>query len=202
MDARGNGAARIVHCDAPKVANAKRKRARGGNSRVMKVVAVLLEVFAEGIVVFAAKDLEKFGAGLGDVHTPLRLIIPQTLARRPEIRAQIGVGFNGGTIRMERENIGDNRTWILVAGVSMKAVEYGIKVALLKQPQVFDENINRDFTDGTHRQGKEPRGVKRRIPLADTKPFHHLTEIAGQLALPAQGVDPTEKRGPDQFVKP
>lgn len=46
----------------------------------MKVVAILFEVFTEGIIVIPAKALEEFGASFRNIHAPLRLVIAQPLA--------------------------------------------------------------------------------------------------------------------------
>ena len=54
MKAGRYGAARVVNRDAPEMPDAEAERLRGGEGRVVKVVAVLAEIVGEALVVRAA----------------------------------------------------------------------------------------------------------------------------------------------------
>ena len=130
MDARGHGTTRPFRGDAPEVAQAERIRPRSRSGRVVEVVVVLVQEFAELGVVLVAEELEEFGAGGRDVHAPLRLFVAQALARRAVVGAKLGIGFHRSAVGVEGKDIGGHRPGMLVAGIGVDAVEDGIKLLL------------------------------------------------------------------------
>ena len=108
----------------------------------MKVVAVFLQVFAEGVIVIPAKALEKFSASLGNIDAPLRLAIPQSLAGRTMIGAKIGVCFHRRAVGVERENVRRHGSGIFVTRIIPNAVQNGFQIITLKQPIVFEKLVD------------------------------------------------------------
>ena len=59
----------------------------------------------EAAVILSPEEPEEFRARPGDVHAPLRLVIAQPLARRPDVGAKPGVRLHRRAIGMEGEDI-------------------------------------------------------------------------------------------------
>jgi serpin B len=109
MDARWNWAAGIIDGDAPEVAEAERKRLRVPGGGVVKIVTVLVQVFAKAVAVFLAKEIKKPGAGFGDIDAPDGFIVAQSLGCRLVVAAKPGIGGHRGAVGMEGIDIGGHR---------------------------------------------------------------------------------------------
>ena len=79
MNARRNGIVGIIDRDALQIAQAEGIRLRVYRGHVVKVIAVVPEVFEERVAVIATKHLQKLGAGLRDIGASQRLLVAQAL---------------------------------------------------------------------------------------------------------------------------
>lgn len=201
MDARGDRTAGIIDGDAPEVAMAEGKRPCFRQSGIMEVETVFRQIFEEIVVVFPSEELEKFGAGLGNVDVPPGLVVAQPFAGGAMVSAQVSIGFDRGTIGMEGIDIGAHGTGFLVAGIVLNTVEDGSKTMCPKKLLVFDENVG-----GGSSFGAQGKGIKQGVVEAgdffdEGKMLDDLAEITMQRALPAKGVDAVSKRRADQFIE-
>jgi hypothetical protein len=101
VDAGGNGSAGILNSDSPEIAHSEQKGARPRQRGVMQIVAVFLQVFGKVFVVIDAKNPEKLSANFGDVHVPLRLIIPEAFTRWAMVSAKPGISLHWGPVGVE-----------------------------------------------------------------------------------------------------
>lgn len=201
MKARWNRTAGIVHGDAPEIAQAEGKRPRLRGGGVVEVVAILIQILEKLSVIFPSEEPEEFGAGFGDVHAPLRLVVAQTLTGRPVIGAKISGSFHGGAVGVKGEDVGRDRPRILITRIAVDAVEDGVKAETLEQPLVFEEKLDGAPARRAHGKAVEQGIIEHDDPLADAEQFHHLTEITRQHARPAERVDAAAERSRDQFME-
>jgi hypothetical protein len=201
VDARRDWAARIIHSDAPKITKAEGKRPRSRRRSIVEVVTVFLQVFEKTVPLFPAEAPEKFGASFENIDVPPRFVVAQALARRPVICAKIRIGFHCGTVRVEGENIGGHRARVLIAGVTVDAVEDRIEVVRPEQLLILEEKSYGGATRRAHWESQQLCFVKSRDSLADGQMFNNFAEITGQHARPAERVDAVPERSRDQFME-
>jgi hypothetical protein len=179
VDARRDWAARIIHSDAPKIAKAEGKRPRSRRGSIVEVVTVFLQVFEKAVPLFPTEAPEKFGASFENIDVPPRFVVAQALARRPVISAKISIGFHRGTVGVEGKNVGRHGARILIAGVTVDAVEDRIKIVRPEQSLIFEEKSYGGATRCADWESQQLCFVKSGDSLADGQMFHDFAKITG-----------------------
>jgi hypothetical protein len=100
-----NWAARILHSDAPKASDAKRKRPSSRQGGVMQIIAIFVQISQKILVVFSPEAFEEFGTRFRDIHATNGLFVAQGFACGAVIRAKPSVRFHRGAIHMKGKNI-------------------------------------------------------------------------------------------------
>ena len=201
MDARGHGAAGVLDGDAPEVAEAKGKGPCAWQRSVVQVVVVFCQVFEEASVIVPSVEPEQFGAGLRDIHAPLRLVAAQAFGGRPNVGAKVGVRRHRSGVDVEAVHVGVKKPLGLLALAAMHAVQVRQKIEGAEKTLVFKENISGDFACFAQRQILKAGFVHTDDPFAGAEAFDHFTEVAGQRARPVESVDAICERGGDEFVE-
>ena len=105
----------------------------------MEIIAGLFQVPLEVGVIGAAKESEQFGARGRKVDAPLSIFIAQALARRPVIRAKIGVGFDRRAVGVKGVDVGGHGSGVFVPRVAVNAIEDGREAMVAEELQVVAE---------------------------------------------------------------
>ena len=170
------------------------------HGRVMKVVAMLGEVFMKLRVILPAEDLQQFGPGFGDIDAPSRLVGAEPFRGGARVAAKIGVGRNGGAVRVERINVSGDY-FVVISGIALKAVENRVEAAPMEKLQVLQKNVSGHRACDAQGERAEVGLIDGRHGVARDETLHDLVEIAGQGPLPAEGIDVGLEAGRDKFLE-
>lgn len=142
MDAWRDGAAGPFGGDAPEIAEAKGIWSRVREWGVVQVVAVFVEKFAEGVVIFSSEEFEQFPARFGYVHAVLRLFVEQALARCSVVGAEPRVRFHWRAVHVKGNHVRAHGPRFFVARIAIDAIERGVEVVFAKKPRVFEHHLD------------------------------------------------------------
>ena len=160
----------------------------------MQVVVVLSQVITEPGVILPSVEPEEFGTCGGNVHPPLRLIVAESLGAGPDVGAQVGVRWHRGSVHVEAVNVGVEKPFRCLARAAMYAVEVGQKVEGAESLLICEQNVSGDLASIAQQQALKARFVRGDDPLASAETLDDFTEVAGQGAGAAEGVDNRPRR--------